>query len=125
MKNYRVLFFLVLILTFAFSVPHAQAIGDYPGPSNHYHVKTVWTDTRVFTWMNGSSKNAIGFVFKENSAAFYFPYNYASPQEVAQANAVYSTLLTAFSTGEEVSIHIFASYGGHWYIDQAQVGLAY
>jgi hypothetical protein len=75
--------------------------------------------------MNGTSKNAIGFVFKENATAFYFPYNYASPQEVAQANAVYSTLLAALSSGAEVSVHIFASYSGHWYIDMAQIGPAY
>jgi len=98
---------------------------DYPGPNYHYTVKTAWTDTRVITWMNGSTKNAIGFVFNETPGAWYFPYDYNSPQQVTQANAVYATLLTAMSTSAEINIHLFANYNGHYYFDEAQIGPAY
>lgn len=131
MKTPNNLLYVCILFVWAAITANAQtttpspAIMDYPGPAFHYHVKTAWTDTRSFTWMNGSSKNAIGFIFKETPGAWYFPYNYASPQEVAQANAVYSTLLTALSTGEEISIHIFSLYNGHYYFDQVQIGSAY
>jgi hypothetical protein len=75
--------------------------GWYPSDNSlHYHVQQVWYDTRP-------SKNRIGLLITEKPGyTFLFNYFTSSQISISQAGAIYSTLLTSLSTGQEVHLDV-------------------
>jgi hypothetical protein len=99
----------------------------FPNPGSttlyKYHVKSTWYDTRTVTLAGGIQKSLIGFTFSEASSPnYYFAYDPSSPLEVAKANGIYSTILSAKATGEELNIHMWKNESSYWLFDAAQIG---
>jgi len=114
-----------LLLVSAMYVSPARAIdvGWYPAATSHYHVSSVWYDSRLIFWpTTGAYKSTIGLTYQETGATNYFyPYDYTSVTEVSRANAIYATLLAGMTTTTEVAVHIFTTQDNNFF-DVARLG---
>jgi hypothetical protein len=131
LKKFKLILFIFAIYSilcvtkiYAIDPPGLASIpGYFPSNSNgssyHYHVKTAWYDAR-------SSKLRIGLQIDETpNYTYFFYYQTTSQASLSQAGAIYSTLLTAFSTGQEIELAITGVDGsctGCYMFEMAQVG---
>lgn len=85
--------------------------GNGPG----FHLQYVVYDLRT-------ANVRIQFGLKETpTQAYFYDLNTSDLAYLSRANAIYASLLSAKSTGDDVYIHI-KSTGSPWWIDGIQVG---
>jgi hypothetical protein len=118
MEKYFKLSAFVLLLGIV-SAKKSEACGETIGNKT---VRAVWFDART-----SAATPKLAVQFNEDYPLVYgYAYNSGDPASVFKSNALYSTLLTAFSTGSKVTILLNAAScgtaaNGFWF-DYALLG---
>ena len=101
---------------------HSQTAGSWcpTDRSRHLHLANAWYDLRTF-----GSQSRIGFRFAEESYVYLYYFSPSDQVQVQKAAAFYATLLTAYSSGAEVSVHVVGADSTStiaFVIDAVQIG---
>lgn len=103
------------------SKAYSQTAGQwFPATGTAKTIKTAWYDFRSF---GGNAR--IGFQFNGVDPAFYYYFSPVDQVQVMKANAVYATLLTAVSAGEELYVLVADGDGfstGSWRFTSIGIG---